>query len=554
MDYERIPMHDVDDGILLDKASQYYGVAPHEVSLVEVSLVEVSPVGVSPVEVSPVELPPVDEVSPVEVSPVELAPVELAPVELSPVEVSPVEVSLHEVPSVEVSPVKVSLHAISPVNTSPSLHEVSPHEVLQDKVSEKDGGRSGWIAVFSLWMQAFIWTGFFKGLGLMLPILQQQFDTNGAIIGWMVGMIGAMIGFVGPFSGAIGRTFGTGVVYIICGTAVGFSAILASITAYALQMAIILTLFLGPSLGIPDILLKEAVGRRFDKNYVTALCIGKTGTSFGMLLLTPLSQLFLDAYGWRGTLLLLGGLSFHLTVCGALMITTDDKTLQTTSRTAHITLQNLTANTSSRDRCSAVWKSAVQNLDVKLLLNLRYWSVTFMLCCSQLSFDMWIVYFVSMVQTKGFSAEDAATFVTVAGVGHLLARASQGFILDRWVKSYSIPMAILFSTAGAMFFATPWLNLYWELMLSAVLVLFSVGAVLCLFEVLFKQILGVELLTGALGWAGITIAVLRFTLVFIPGLMYDLSGSYNGAFIFLGVMQSLCLIPLGCLKYFKIIQ
>ena len=236
-----------------------------------------------------------------------------------------------------------------------------------------------------------------------------------------------------------------------------------------------------------------------------------------MLLLTPLSQLFLDTYGWRGTLLLLGGLSFHLTVCGALMISTDNKTLQTTHRSANATLQNPTANTTLRDRCSAVWKSAVQNLDVKLLLNLRYWSVTFMLCCSQLSFDMWIVYFVSMAQTKGFSAEDAATFVTVAGVGHLLARASQGFILDRWVKSYSIPMAILFSTAGAMFFATPWLNLYWELMLSAVLVLFSVGAVLCLFEVLFKQILGVELLTGALGWAGITIAVLRFTLVFIPG-------------------------------------
>ena len=168
-------------------------------------------------------------------------------------------------------------------------------------------------------------------------------------------------------------------------------------------------------------------------------------------------------------------------------------------------------------RCSALWKHVACNLNVQLLQNNRYWLVTCMFCCTHLCFDMWIVYFVSMAQSKGFSPKDAATFVTVAGVGHLITRTIQGFILDRWVKSYCIPMVILITIASAMFYATPWLTWYWSMMVSSVLTLSCMGAVLCLFDVLYKQLLGVNLLAGAIGWAGIQFAIIRFCLVFLPG-------------------------------------
>ena len=43
------------------------------------------------------------------------------------------------------------------------------------------------------------------------------------------------------------------------------------------------------------------------------------GDSFAFVAAVPLIQLFLDIYGWRGTMLLLGVLVLHLAVCGALM-------------------------------------------------------------------------------------------------------------------------------------------------------------------------------------------------------------------------------------------
>ena len=124
-----------------------------------------------------------------------------------------------------------------------------------------------------------------------------------------------------------------------------------------------------------------------------------------------------------------------------------------------------------------------------------------------------------MAQSKGFSP-------TVTGVGHLIARVILGFILDRWVKSYCIPMGILITIASAMFYATPWLTWYWSMMVSSVLTLFCVGAVLCLFDVLYKQLLGVNLLADAVGWAGIQFAIVRFSLLFLPGniISYSLCG------------------------------
>ena len=218
-------------------------------------------------------------------------------------------------------------------------------------------------------------------------------------------------------------------------------------------------------------------------------------------------------------MLLMGGIAFHLVVCGALLRNTEQKTprlnnvYEVVSQDEHLSKHE--ANI--LHRCGALWKHVAKNLDFELLQNYRYWLVTCMLCCTQLSFDMWIVYFVSMAQSKGFSAKDAATFVTVAGVGHLTARTIQGFILDRWVKSYCIPMGVLITIASAMFYASPWLTWYWSMMMSSALILFCVGALLCLFEVLYKQFLGVNLLAGAIGWAGITSAIIRFSLVFLPG-------------------------------------
>ncbi|NXP43262.1 MT12B protein, partial [Leiothrix lutea] len=44
-----------------------------------------------------------------------------------------------------------------------------------------------------------------------------------------------------------------------------------------------------------------------------------SGAAVSGLALSPLVPLALDAYGWRGALLLLGGVSLHMVAAGALL-------------------------------------------------------------------------------------------------------------------------------------------------------------------------------------------------------------------------------------------
>ena len=62
-----------------------------------------------------------------------------------------------------------------------------------------DGGRRGWIAVLTLWTSNAIWVGITKGLGIMLPTLRHQLDTQTWIIGWITSMVVVMTGVMGKY-------------------------------------------------------------------------------------------------------------------------------------------------------------------------------------------------------------------------------------------------------------------------------------------------------------------------------------------------------------------
>ena len=60
-----------------------------------------------------------------------------------------------------------------------------------------DGGWPGWAAVLAMWARTFAWMGIVKGVGVMLPTLQQQFDTETWIIGWITSMLFTVSGLIG---------------------------------------------------------------------------------------------------------------------------------------------------------------------------------------------------------------------------------------------------------------------------------------------------------------------------------------------------------------------
>lgn len=61
------------------------------------------------------------------------------------------------------------------------------------------------------------------------------------------------------------------------------------------------------------------VGLYFEKKRPVANALASAGECILTFVLTPLFQLLIDSYSWRGALLILGGLQLHLCVCGMLL-------------------------------------------------------------------------------------------------------------------------------------------------------------------------------------------------------------------------------------------
>ena len=271
-------------------------------------------------------------------------------------------------------------------------------------------------------------------------------------------------------------------------------------------------------MGVMDILVKDVVGRYFDKNYAIAIGISRTGVSIGMLVAAPLSQLFLNTYGWRGTILLTGGILFHILLCGALLMTVDKAKGQLNDY--HVVPQD-ERSTATQDkllsRMGTNLKYFYDNLNLRLLVNIRYWSIAFISCSNKFAYDTWLIYFVSQAQSNGFSLEEAASFVSVAGVGNLIAKFLQGFIVGKKILPCWGLMSICITISTVSLYASPWMANYWAMMTASFLITFTDGMLSCLNDVLTKQLIGVELLAGAFALIGFKLSVIRIFIGFLPG-------------------------------------
>ncbi|XP_038076752.1 monocarboxylate transporter 13-like [Patiria miniata] len=424
------------------------------------------------------------------------------------------------------------------------------------RLTGKAGGWAGPVAVLTMWTYCFMSTGVIKALGVMLPTLRDQFETKSWVIGWITSMVVAMSGFIGPFVGPLVRRFGASGVIMTCGAMLGLASIAGSFAIATYQLALAYTLLAGAGLGMSDVISKQVVGRCFDQNHATAIGIARTGASMGLFISAPVVQILLDAYGWRGTMLLMGAICSHMILCGALMHqygsskprNEDYQEIQGVSDfSSAIHPANLLSS------LCTIWKSFVVNLDLKLFLDIRFWLTAIIYCNSKFAIDMWKIYFVSSVVSRGFSLEDAAAFVAVGGVGSLVSKLAQGFIVDRGILPCWAVMAIGLGCGTVSFCTTPWLKSYWSIMLlSSLLLMTGYGLTICI-DVAVKQMLGVDLLAGVYGWIGILTTILRCTLGFLPGLMYDYSGSYNAPFFFLGCMCMPSLFSVLVLRYKQLV-
>ncbi|XP_038052580.1 monocarboxylate transporter 13-like [Patiria miniata] len=379
-----------------------------------------------------------------------------------------------------------------------------------------------------------------KSIGVLLPTLRDQFTAQTWIIGIMVAAMGLMSDVSGLIAVVLEGRFGCRPVLIVSSVVASVGLILVGLASSTIHIALALAVIVGPSFGIIVVLSKVLLGRHFSEHYALACGIGHAGKAVALLAFAPMTQLFLDTYGWRGASLLIGGISMHQIASASVVQVKNPQYQAVTGRGD----ENLHSdNTTHTNSPKAFYMRIVRAIDLGILLEFNFWIVLMCNFGVTTAFNSWLLYFVPHLQVKGFSPTVAASLCSAAAVGYFLGTIIWGPFIDKGLIKCSTAMIISNLMLSLSFVVDPWMNDVLSYVFSTFVCGMFASAVYTLVDVLTKDVLGIERLVSAFGWMR-TFFFARLISGFVPGWIYEKRGSYDLAFIVIGLLPTASLIPL----------
>ena len=253
--------------------------------------------------------------------------------------------------------------------------------------------------------------GIRQSFGLFLLPVTEALGTGREVFSLALALQNLLWGIASPFAGALADKFGAGRVAAI-GTlfyAGGLVVMASFVSPSGLMMG---QLMIGIGLGSAGVSIALGAVARAVAPEKRSLALGMVTSigSFGQFAVLPVTQIFIDGYGWQVSLLLLSGLSASM-LASCLLMARNEKVREV--RTADIA--NITIN--------GMLKTALSSTDYLLL------TVGFFVCGIQVVFIA--THLPTYLQDAGIGPEIASWALGLVGLFNII-----GSLLAGWLGSF----------------------------------------------------------------------------------------------------------------------
>ena len=287
-------------------------------------------------------------------------------------------------------------------------------------------------------------------------------------------------------------------------------------------MQSILVYCAGIGLGLPIVSKVMALEATFAKNnFATANGVMFAAGSLGIILFAPLIDILIQAYGFRGALMIYGALNLHICV-GGLCISPSIPLI-----TTQYTLMDVEdQNKDSQRKCCTSFRSLSSHLGLNLLAeNPMLLVILTAMGIHEMAVSSWMLFLVSYIISTGYSSQSASFLSSIGGVGILLGRLSLPPLIDKKLVSGLGLFCILSAGSAVTLIAYPFTDVYWLFVLISLLAGVFLGTaapvfVLVLRELFaddpdaFRSAVGLQYLTRGIGriiGGSLTGKILMFT-------------------------------------------
>ncbi|XP_059186337.1 monocarboxylate transporter 2-like [Centropristis striata] len=392
-----------------------------------------------------------------------------------------------------------------------------------------DGGW-GWMVVVG----AHISIGFAystpKVLSIFFKEIQADLGASYSEIAWISSIMLAVMYAGGPVSSVLVNRFGSRPIVILGGLMCGVSMITASFGSSIVYLYLCIGIIGGCGLSLNLNASLTMISKYFLAKRPLANGLAMAGSPVFLCVMAPVNQYLLHKFGWRGSLLILGGLMFNCCVAGALMRPVAASCKPSCSPQKKMEEE---ANTTLKDSCM---NSAKKFLDLSFFKDRGF--VIYLIGNMLFIFGAYgpIVFLPAYAISLGVEEYSAAYLLSIMGFVDMFVRPGTGLIANsKWIRpriQYFFSFAVVFN--GTCHLLSTLIETYPFLVAYAVFFGISFGMVFALIFECLMDLMGNQRFPSAVGLVTI---IECFPMLLGPpaaGLLVDVFGDYKCLFFMCG--------------------
>jgi MFS family permease len=379
----------------------------------------------------------------------------------------------------------------------------------------------GWVVVIAAFLVTFISFSIRYSFGIFSDSLLEEFGWTKTLIFGALSISTIVGGLSGIVMGRLSDRYGPKITVGVNGFLVGLGMVLCSQISALWQLYVFSGLLIGVGMGVSFAPIMATTSRWFDKRRGLALGIVASGIGIGTLVMSPVITYFISVYNWRSAYLIVGFIAWIILISAAFM------------------LKSSPAENNARSYDENSKKEANLNEDWGALEATRtrsFWLVLFSNSLWNLCLQMIMSHIYPYTETDiGTSPMVAAGVLSLIGVGSIFGRIAVGVASDR-IETKRVWLFCLVCQVATMLWLTEAKNV-WMLYVFAPLFGFSYGGLVPLIPAIDVEFFGTKNLGAIIGLIGIGSTISGALGPFLGAYIFDLTGSYNLAFL-LGVIAT----------------
>lgn len=368
-----------------------------------------------------------------------------------------------------------------------------------------------------------------KALSIFFKEIQNDLLSSYSDIAWISSIMLAVMYAGGPISSALVNHYGSRPIVMLGGLMCGGSMVAASFGSSIIYLYLCIGVIGGSGLALNLNASLTIISKYFLVRRPLANGLAMAGSPVFLCFLAPLNQFLLEAFGWRGSLLILGALMLNCCVAGALM--------RPPSHPHSAVLKKVQGQSSKVTR---IKESCGQNL--KKFLDLTFFKdrgfVIYLIGNIMFFFGAYapIVFLSAYAVSQGVEKYSAAYLLSIMGFVDMFIRPGTGLLANsKWIRpkvQYFFSFAMVFN--GMCHLLCPLITSYPFLVVYTVFFGVSFGMVFALIFECLMDLMGNQRFPSAVGLVTI---IECFPMLLGPpaaGLLVDISGNYNYMFFMCG--------------------